>query len=483
MALVRSSTLGLLVLSFGNFARAKIDEGEFLPTNIIQRDVVIVGGGASGTYAAIRLREDFNTSVVVIEPKNRLGGHVDTYTVPETNTTLEFGVQSYMQYGPTVSFFERFGIEFGPFASRRLTTYNVDVKTGKALDYTPPALNDTTNALEKWLQFVEKYDTIVEPGFWNFPPPDKIPAEFLSPFGDFAREQEIQAAVPRIATISGAGIGSIQVIPTLHVVQAFGLAVTKGVLESTLIQPKVSNSLLYQRAYDILKDDVRLNSTIENTHRDDLGVRIVIQSGADKVKTLIKAKRVLWTPYPSQDNLKTFAQDNKEQDIFKPWIPEWNYVGVASVPCIPENSSVVYLPRAVEPSNHLAVRDYPYSLNLGTTGPPGLNLFRVMLGANYSITYEDAEAIVKSGVQKLLAAETLNYTGQCEVSIKTLSSHNGVLWPREGEVLKNGFIQEMYSLQGRRSTWWTGRSWCEEYSSNVWTFTDTVLERMLKTLK
>lgn len=33
----------------------------------IYKDVAILGGGASGTYAAVRLREDYGKSVLVIE--------------------------------------------------------------------------------------------------------------------------------------------------------------------------------------------------------------------------------------------------------------------------------------------------------------------------------------------------------------------------------------------------------------------------------
>jgi ribulose 1,5-bisphosphate synthetase/thiazole synthase len=49
-----------------------IEESSFLPENIITKDVVIIGGGASGTYAAVRLREDLNTSIVVIEEQDHL---------------------------------------------------------------------------------------------------------------------------------------------------------------------------------------------------------------------------------------------------------------------------------------------------------------------------------------------------------------------------------------------------------------------------
>lgn len=40
----------------------------------IEVDVCIVGGGATGAYAAVRLREDYGKKVVVIEKENKLVG-------------------------------------------------------------------------------------------------------------------------------------------------------------------------------------------------------------------------------------------------------------------------------------------------------------------------------------------------------------------------------------------------------------------------
>lgn len=35
--------------------------------SVVHKDVVILGGGASGTHAAVRLREDYGKSVLLIE--------------------------------------------------------------------------------------------------------------------------------------------------------------------------------------------------------------------------------------------------------------------------------------------------------------------------------------------------------------------------------------------------------------------------------
>lgn len=41
-------------------------------SDILHRDVVVIGGGASGAYAAVRLRDDFNKSIALIEKQSIL---------------------------------------------------------------------------------------------------------------------------------------------------------------------------------------------------------------------------------------------------------------------------------------------------------------------------------------------------------------------------------------------------------------------------
>ncbi|KAF2799326.1 FAD/NAD(P)-binding domain-containing protein [Melanomma pulvis-pyrius CBS 109.77] len=465
---------------------AKIDERNFPVDHIITKDVAIIGGGASGTYAAVRLREDFDTSIILIEKKPRLGGHVDTYVLPNNQTTIEYGVQSYIRYKGATDFFTRLGVDILPSNQRRLTSVNVDIETGKALTgYTPPTPNATTEALQRWLTLLEKYEAFMEPGYWNFPAPNSIPSDLLVPFGEFAKTHSLEDAAPRIMVVSNVGLGGLKDVLTLYVMQAFGAPITRGMLAPApdgLFVPDGSNSLLYQHAYTLLKKDVLLSSYVSEAERTNTEVRLVVQ--APDGEYLIKAKRLLFTPPPSlKPSLQSFAVDKKEKEVFREWVPTWSFVGIMNIPCIPENYSIAYISSAAVPSDHLAIRDYPYTLRLDSTGPSGLGLFRVLFGTNFTITTEEAKQIISEDVQKLVAVGTVNYTGDCTLDFRAFADHNSVLWPLTSEQLRQGFVQKLNALQGHRSTWYTGSSWCGHYSSNVWAFTDTVLPKLLKGLK
>jgi ribulose 1,5-bisphosphate synthetase/thiazole synthase len=52
---------------------------------VIEKDIVIVGGGAAGSHAAVRLREDFNKTVILIEKEvNLVRNHPFSITVTIT---------------------------------------------------------------------------------------------------------------------------------------------------------------------------------------------------------------------------------------------------------------------------------------------------------------------------------------------------------------------------------------------------------------
>ncbi len=87
----------------GSRSRATVER------TVLERDVCVIGGGASGTYSAVRLR-DAGRSVVVVDRKPYLGGHTETYRDPATGTTAELGVMIFHDVPVVTEYFARFGV-------------------------------------------------------------------------------------------------------------------------------------------------------------------------------------------------------------------------------------------------------------------------------------------------------------------------------------------------------------------------------------
>lgn len=246
-------------------------------------------------------------------------------------------------------------------------------------------------------------------------------------------------------------------------------------LSGTLFKPIDNNGVLYERALELLKPDVLLSSTVQDAMRTANGVELSVKQG--DTKYVIKARRVLYTAGPSLDNLAPFHPDEKETAIFSKWIPGAEFVAVLEASCLPENYSITYLPSAAVPADQLAIKDWPYSLRLDSTGPPGQGLFRVIFGANYTVTKDEFTRLVLKSVKDIQNAGTV--PSNCDAEFKALSDHSRPSWPQSAEQLRAGFVQDLYDLQGYNDMWYTGYAWGAQYSSTVWAFTDTVLEKML----
>jgi len=82
----------LVTLQVSASKPVSLDSVEYRVDSTISHDVCIVGGGSSGTYAAIRL-SDMGKCVLVIEQQDRLCGHTETYTEPMSRLKYDIGVE------------------------------------------------------------------------------------------------------------------------------------------------------------------------------------------------------------------------------------------------------------------------------------------------------------------------------------------------------------------------------------------------------
>jgi len=404
------------------------------------------------------------------------GGHVNTYTDPETSEAFNYGVQSYIDYKGAKAFFERFGIPLQPNVLFSSDTLNVDPNTGKpVLNATPaPSLNSSIAALEKYYDVIVPWNDILLPGYWNFPPGDQIPPDLLLPFSDFVAKYNLEDMAPIISVVSGQDINTPN--PTLFVVKNFGATVVEGFLNNTFFDPvPFNNSLLYGDAERLLGKDVVLTSTLVEVNRSDHGINLIVEDLRTGIRTLVSAKRLLVASQPSIDNLAVLALDEQEKDVFSTWSYGTVYTAVLKTNLIPDNTSVSF----VTPANSTSAQK-PYSFGITWNGAPGY--FWIIFSAEKNLSESEAKEAIVAEMKTLYDGGAFPPIGSSTPSseVVAISNHSSVVWGQSVEQLKAGFVRDLYALQGHKDTWYTGGLWCPDYSSNVWAFTDTVLPKLLE---
>ncbi|KAK2011892.1 amine oxidase [Colletotrichum eremochloae] len=442
---------------------------------ILERDVVILGGGASGAHAAVRLR-DFNKTIVVVEKQNRLGGHVATFTDTETGNPFDFGVNSYTDYGGARDFFARFNIPIAAPQRQVLTTTYADFSTGKVTNYSLPASADATAALRVYLELCEKYESRIIPSYESFPTArDGIPEDLTMKFSEFVEKYKIQAAIPRIYQVAGLGMENLSDLPTLYVMQGFGAPVTRSFLGtvSSFVPVSRRNQDLYDAISNLLGSDVLYSTTAIRTSRTGEGVEVLVR-GANGKKTLIRAKKLLISFEPTIANLEGIDIEKDETDVFSNWNWSTVYVGVVSHPSLPKGYSLTNN----VPRNWLSFPKIPFVSRFDYLGD---NNFRVLATGPSDFDTSKAQLLIKESLASLAAAGTIPSLGtEHIIEFKAWSDHGPMHIHVPSSELKAGHITKQYALQGRKSTYYTGAAWSAQFTTILWEYNNQyVLPRLL----
>ncbi|GKT89273.1 LOW QUALITY PROTEIN: amine oxidase [Colletotrichum tofieldiae] len=439
----------------------------------IHKDVVILGGGASGSHAAVRLREDFNKTVIVVEKQNRIGGHVATFTDPETGNNYDYGVNSYTDYtGALRRAPQRAGHDSRPLA---LTTAYADFTTGKRTNYSLPAAADTTAALRVYLELCEKYEENILPSYAKFPNvTEGIPEDLGMPFIDFVKKYGLEAAVPRIFQVTGLGLDDFAHQSTLYVMQTFGAPITRSFLGTvgSFVPASKRNQDIYDAIAELLGDDVLYSSTAIKTARSDDGVEVLVES-ADNTRVLIRAKKLLISFEPTLHNMNGIDIDDEETSVFGKWNWSTVYAGIVSHPSLPRLFSYTN----TAPARWLSLPELPF---VGRFDYLGDDNYRVLVSGDKNYNSREALKLVEKSLGQLAAAGTVPSLGNDTVQIKAWADHGAMQLYFERGDLKAGAITRLYALQGRRSTYFTGGAWSAQFTTILWeTNNQYVLPKLL----
>jgi len=431
-------------------------------SSIITRDVAVIGGGSTGTYAAIRLR-DLGKSVVVVETNDRLGGHTHTYTDPGTGGKVDIGVVVWHELPIVRDYFARFGIplEKATFDSAGQVSKYVDYRTGK--EVTGYAPSDPSAALGTYATQLSQY-AYLEAGFDL---PDPIPADLLLPFGDFVKKYKLDAAVGTIFNF-GQGLGDLLRQPTLYVFKNFGLDILRNLQVGFLTTARHNNSELYEAARTELGADALLRSRVIATDRDASGYANILVQTPSGLK-IIRARKLLVTIPPKLDNLFGFDLDATEISLFGQFRNSGYYTGLLRGTGIPDNYAVTNIGQ--DTAYHLPSLPGVYSIS--PSGIPGLH--QVKYGSPYQLSETAVKADILAGVKRLRTAGTLPTTTP---EFAAFASHSPFELTVSTGAIKSGFYQKLYDLQGRNRTYYTGAAFHTHDSSLLWQFTEALLPRI-----
>lgn len=445
-----------------------LDSALFAPEDVIIKDVCIIGGGSSGTYTAIRLR-DFNKSVVVVEANNRLGGHAETYKDPETGTSLDIGVIVFGHLQEVKNYFARFDIPLKTVPTSLGPPDYVNLATGKKVEHTPPDQANVGVAMQRYAAEVAKYPG-VQAGF-NLTYP--IPEDLLLPFGQFVEKHSLGALVPTVFAICQ-GYAPLLEISTIYIFKYFNLDLLNSLSKGFLMTQRNNTSELYENAAASLGSDAMLSTNLISMDRSNPSgpVHLLVQTPSGR--KLILAKKIVSTIPLILSNLRAFDLSSTEKSLFAQHTHSAFYTGVLRNTNLPTHAPI----HAVAPDRPYAIPDLPgvYTMHPNSTS----DLVQVYYGSPHAVPEEKVRMDIIAAVQRIQGARGIPTTKVPEFAI--FANHAPFNMMVSNEAIRAGFYEDLYKLQGERHTWYNGASFHTQDSSVLWRFTEELLPRILKDL-
>lgn len=443
----------------------------------ITRDVVIIGGGASGVYAATQL-QGLGKSFAVIEQNSQFGGHTQTYTLPGTEVTIDLGVQAYTSipsdsYTLQEQFFATWNISvvFGHISETSLSAPQfMDFRTFTTLD------NFTFDSdLSSYTSIASQYGYLSS----QTQTPVPIPEDLTLPFGDFVTKHSLQSSVFNIFS-NTEGLGNILSQPSYNVLRELGPGYLYSLSSSSpgvILTAAGNNQELYLRAQAAFGADALVSSTVVHASRGASGVTLIVQTPTGQKQ--IKASKLLVTMPPTLPNLLPLGLDNQESTVFEKFTPTGFYGAIINVTGLP--TGISYQNAGFNTQYNLPVLPGVYEMS--SLAYRGLDdLYLVTYGSDVSNLSANTvqEAIVDTAKGVLKAVLGASAAAKLPApKVLSFADHYPFNLHVSGQNLEAGFYNNLASLQGHLSTWYSGGAFFGYSSSDLWAATDGLVTTML----
>ncbi|KAJ6107200.1 hypothetical protein N7523_008523 [Penicillium sp. IBT 18751x] len=435
----------------------------FKAKDIITRDVAILGGGATGTYAAVQLREQ-GYSVALVEKKERLGGHAETLYLPN-DKYVNYGVEGYFNNEITTNFFRQLNVDYEPLLPGSIISENVNFNTGERVLPGSEVLGTVAGAV-LYRASIEQFDYLASGAYYL---PDEVPEVLLRPFREFVEAHALQGALDVIFMFAE-NVGNILDAPLLYIIQNFGITHINALLEGGYIRPKNGTYELFGKAADYIdNENIFYETIVTQAKRNSTGVELVVES-ANGSRKLIKAKKLLITFPPTLSALNGIDLREEETSLFARWSYKNYYAAAITNTGLPDGINVANTNPKNQPGS---LPLPPFQWELEYSGVPGYFMTKIVAESNF--TAEDAKELIKSDLERM--GKTGVFSTK-EPEIVAFASHSPETLIVSTDDVRDGFYRKLYALQGQQSTYYTGYTFCTDYSTPLWNYTSSVLDMM-----
>ncbi|KAL2870724.1 uncharacterized protein BJX67DRAFT_390494 [Aspergillus lucknowensis] len=406
---------------------------------VITRDVCILGGGGNGTYAAIHLIGRGYT-VALVEHKDRLGGHSETLYLPD-GQYINYGVRGYFNTSIVTDFFNQLNASYEPYRPASVAFDYVNFRTGARASPTGDVLS-LTEAVRLYRAAVQQFDYL-STGAYDLP-------------DEFVQMYSLQGALHQIFSWTEP-VGNILDAPLLYVLQDFGLSHFDGLLHGLGILPTNGTDELFRMAArQINEENILYRSIVTEATRVSSGVELVVES-TKGVRRVVRAKRLLITFPPTPSNLRGFDLREEEYSLFSKWMHMSYYTAVVTNTSIPDGLNPYNVNPTNEPGN---LPLPPFEWILDYPGIPGYHQTRIVGDAGF--TEEDVKNMLLADIKRIGDAGT--FPVEQEPTIVAFANHSPETLMAPVDDIREGFYRELYALQGRYNTYYTGYTFCTDYS-------------------
>lgn len=455
---------------------------------VVTRDVAIIGGGTTGSFAATWLL-DHGLSFAIVERSAVLGGHSQT-VYDDDGHIIEYGNVFFEDTITARNYFGRYGVDFARLPAvndpdHPIQFYNL-VTGQHVVDFHPPAPAAWLTALIKWADILERDFDFLSEGYYL---PDPVPEELLTPFVDFVSKHQLQDML-NVAFQVAQGFGDLLHVPTLYAAKVLSPSLVRKIIRNEMLVLQQGNAELYRRSMvDFSKHSHQaslfLSTRVVHVNRepDAEGYLSVLVETTDDASSsgytatsTIRAKTLLVTIPPTKQNLIPFLEldETHEEPVFSRLFCNYYWTGVLRDAQLPAAEV-----QNCDLANPGAVPSMPGSYVFEAT--PSARLHSFWYGAPAGTPNQTREGVldaVAGEISRLHAQMGLDGEDTKELQVVAFGDFGDFACMVDREAIHGAFYRDLYALQGYRATWWTGATWHTHDASLLWDFTAEVLRNM-----